>query len=248
MSIVSLNCLAALVVATIATPALAGAPTSISAPTFQTGDSWVYDRANEKGTSGFSRQRLDLTIERVDTDTMIVGIKPDGAPGNYQDHISGLDWSQRRVVAGQQTVTGRPFNFPLTVGSTWEADYVEPRPSGLQTFAHFHTTYKVVGWEDVVVPAGTFHVLKIEAKGMAEGRLASPAMVTGGAVAGSSGSTSFSRAQKAQSEVIQNLTYAAFYYAPEVRYFVKSVEEQSNSENVLTSRDTQNLVSFKVRP
>ena len=62
MSIVSLNCLAALVVATIATPALAGAPTSISAPTFQTGDSWVYDRANEKGTSGFSRQRLDLTI------------------------------------------------------------------------------------------------------------------------------------------------------------------------------------------
>ena len=31
---------------------------------------------------------------------MVVGVKPDGAPVNYQDHIVGLDWSQRLLADG----------------------------------------------------------------------------------------------------------------------------------------------------
>jgi hypothetical protein len=224
--------------------ALAADPASVSAPTLQPGDSWVYDRTHEQGANGFARQRIDLVIERVATDTLVVGIKTDGAPGAFEDHISGPDWSQRRIVDGQETVTGRPFSFPLTIGSSWTADYVDPRQHGLQTFAHFHTTYKVIGWEDVQVPAGTFHALKIEATGTVEGQMAAAAAGASASMATASGATSVSRVERAPSRAVQAITYSAFYYAPEIKYYVKSVNEQYNSDNVLTRRDTDTLVSF----
>jgi len=233
--------------ALIATPniALAAAPAPVPAPGFQIGDTWVYDRTHEVGANGFSKQTIDLTIDRVDAETMLVGIKPDGAPSAFVDHITGLDWSQRRMVDGQETVTGRPFLFPLKIGSTWTADYVQPRPQGVQTSAHFHTTYKVVGWEDVVVPAGTFHALKIEANGTAEGQISTPASAVASVVATPSGGTSVAHSERAHSGVVHVITYDAFYYVPEIKYYVKRIEEQYNGDNVRTVRDTDTLVSFK---
>ena len=234
------------VLAIVATPGLTFAEAgSVPAPTLQVGDSWVYDQTHEAGQTGFAEQRVDLAIDRVSSDTMLVGIKRDGAPTAFQDHISGLDWSQRRMVDGKETVTGRPFSFPLKVGDTWTADYAEPTPHGLQTYAHFQTTYKVVGWEDVTVPAGTFHALKIEANGTADGRINIPASAASAAVATPGGATTMAHTQRAQSGVLRMITYGEFYYVPEVKYYVKSVEEQYNGENVRTRRDTWALVSFK---
>lgn len=236
---------AALAFAISPTSALAADPASVPAPAVQPGDTWVYDRTHEQGTNGFSQQRIDLTIDRIDSETMLVGLKVDGAPSAFMDHITGLDWSQRRMVEGRETVTGRPFFFPLKIGSTWTADYVQPRPQGVQTSAHFHTTYKVVGWEDVSVPAGTFHALKIEGNGAAEGQISTPASAVGGAVVTPSGGTTVAHTERAHSSVIHVITYSAFYYVPEIKYYVKCVEEQYNGDNVRTMRDTDTLVSFK---
>lgn len=103
----------------------------------------------------------------------------------------------------------------------------------------------MVGWEDETVPAGAFHTLKIEANGTAEGRVATAASVVSGAVANSSGATTISHVERPHAGVVHVITYAAFYYAPEIKYFVKSIDEQYNSDNVRTSRDTWALVSFK---
>jgi hypothetical protein len=128
-------------IASLAAPIASHAadPLFVAAPALKSGDLWIYDQTRERGTTGFSQQRIDLTVDRVDSETMVIGIKADGAPTSFQDHVAGLDWSQRRMVNGQQTTTGRPFTFPLTVGSTWSADYDEPRPQGIQVSAHFHT-------------------------------------------------------------------------------------------------------------
>jgi len=225
--------------------ALAAEPAVVSAPALQAGDTWVFDRAREQGTAGFAQRRVDLTIERLGTDTMQVGIKNDGAPTGFEDHMLGLDWSQRRLIGSQQEVTGRPFAFPMKVGSTWTTDFVDNRQIGLRTSAHFHVTYKVVGWEDVTVPAGTFHALKIEANGIVDATVkASTTAVAGGAVT-SSGGTAISQVKKTPAGIVHSITYGVQYYVPEIKYYVKSIQEEYNSENVRTVRDTDSLVSFK---
>ncbi|MDQ2860458.1 MAG: hypothetical protein M3T55_06985 [Pseudomonadota bacterium] len=223
-------------------------PAPVSAPNLQPGDTWVYDRTQEDGTSTFSEKRIDLKIERVGTDTLVEGIKADAAPTDYEDHIAGVDWSQRRIVDGQETVTGRPFSFPLVIGKTWTADYVEPRQYGLQTFARFHTVYKVVGWEDVVVPAGTFRALKVEANGTIEARMAPAAAAVSGGMVTPSGGTAVAQTARVPAKTVYALEYSEFYYVPAVKYYVKSVEDQYNSDNVRTRRVTETLVSFKASP
>ncbi len=122
---------------------------------------------------------------------------------------------------------------------------MEPTPQGRQTFAHFHETYRVVGWETVTVPAGVFRALKIEENGMADARIASPATATSAAVATPSGGATMAMTQRAHEGVVRVITYAAFYYVPGIKYYVKSVQEQYDSDNVRMSRDTDALVSFK---
>ena len=184
-----------MIVATLATVAAAD-PGPVAAPEFKTGDSWVFDQVIERGTHGFNQQRLDMRVERTGADTMLVGIKRDGSPGAYEDHMIGTDWSLRRVLDGHDAATARPFTFPMTVGQTWSIDYTDPTERGAQTSNPVKRTYKVTGWEDVTVPAGTFRALKIEVSGIDQATIAVPNAVLGGAVASPSGSATVMRSQR----------------------------------------------------
>lgn len=213
---------------------------SIAVPAFAAGDSWVYDRRFERGTNGFLDRRVALRIERVDADHMLVGIKEDGAPGNFQDHMTGLDWSISRIIAGKQTIVARPFPFPLAVGKSWTVDYTDPQPHGRQQSIRSHVTYHVVGWEDVTVSAGTFHALKIETSGETESRLSGGASQT--IVASPAGAAVSSTAGSGPTTVDQT-SHNLLYYAPEAGYFVKTVREDYDANNVLIERETEELVS-----
>ena len=48
-------------------------------------------------------------------------------------------------------------------------DWTDPTHRGNMLSAHIHKTCSVTGWEDVAVPAGTFHALKIVCKGVTAG-------------------------------------------------------------------------------
>lgn len=226
-------------------PSLAAEPASIPQPSFQTGDSWVFDATAENGRGGFGEHRYEMKVERVGADTMVVGAKTDGSPGGYVDRIWGLDWSKRLLVDGAETVTAKPLAFPLTTTSTWTSDYVDSTPRGVQVSEHVRATYKVVGWVDVVVPAGAFHALKIEENGTTDIRVNLPATIANGAVGAASGTTSFAHAERPRSGVVHHLSYTEIYYVPEIKNFVKVVQETYNSDNVRLINQTDVLVSFK---
>jgi hypothetical protein len=229
----------------IAAPAMANDPRNVQAPALSVGDSWIFSDTVEKGTNGFDQKVLDMTIERLNGATMVIGIKRDGAPGGYEDHMVGADWSKRQVVDGEEQATSRPFNFPLHVGQSWTIDYTDPTRRGNQLSAHVHRTYKVVGWEDVTVPAGTFHAVKVEADGVDEGLLEVPSTAAGGTAVGSTGAVSFSQAHRGGRGTLTRRYYSELYYVPSTKNYVKSVEEQYNTDNVRVVRSTRVLVSYK---
>jgi hypothetical protein len=224
---------------------LAAEPAAVPAPNLRPGDSWVYERTIERGTSNFTSQRFDFKIEHVGDDSMVIGIKLDGSPTDFEDHVVGTDWSQRRIIDGKQTVTGRPFSFPLALGKTWTSDYVDPTRYGLQTSAEHHETYKVVGWEDITAPAGIFHTIKIESDDKVKGQFMAATGAVAGAVATSDGSTIVAHTDRSGPHTAYAEFLSTFYYAPEVKYWVKTVQENFNSEGVRTKKQTDTLVSYK---
>ena len=218
---------------------------AVQAPLLREGDTWVMDLSKQKGVTGFTRQRLVMTVDRVDADKVIIGLKPDGAPQAPQEHIVGLDWSLRLLINDEQKVTARPFVFPMKVGDAWTADWIDPRRQGVQVSAHFRRAYRVVGWEDVTVPAGKFHALKIESDGVADGQVIVPTVMQAGAVGEPGDAATASHVQVGGPRNIHLTTHSVTFYAPEVKHFVKEIEEQFNASDILVTRETNELVSFK---
>jgi hypothetical protein len=220
-------------------------PDSVPLPSFTTGDTWVFNDTIEKPPHGFGEKRVDLVVERLDEDSMTIGIKQDGSPNSYEDHLIGLDWSQRHIVDGEEVVTVRPFKFPMHVGQSWTIDYEDTTRRGNQLSVHVHRTFKVVGWQDVTVPAGTFHVLKVVAKGTDTGRIEIPTTAAGGAMAGSGGAVTMSGVHRGGIRTLVTEHRSELYYAPSVKSEVKSIEEQYNTDDVRVFRHTRELVSTK---
>lgn len=237
-----------LMIATIMLSNLAAAvPASapVPSPSFAVGDVWVFEDTVERGTQGYDERRLNLRIERTGPETMLLGIKRNGAPGPYEDHIIGADWSLRRIMNGHEGVTARPFVFPLTIGQSWTVDYVDPTQRGQQSSLHVHRTYRVVGWEDVTVPAGRYHALDVEASGVDQAMVTAPSVVTGSATSSATGSTTATHSQLGGTRQLTVNFHADLYYVPSVKNYVKSVEEQFNTDDVLVKRETRQLVSFQ---
>jgi hypothetical protein len=221
---------------------------SVPAPDLKAGDAWTYDHSFERGAGGFTEQRLDYKVQHVGADAMVVGVKLHGSPVDFEDHIMGPDWSQRRIYEGKQVVIGQPFSFPLTIGKTWTIDRVDPTRIGLQTSATHHETYKVTGWEDVTTSAGTFHALKVESDDKVKVDYMGVNAAVGGAVATADGSTAISRSGRSAAHSVYLENFFTYYYVPQIKYWVKTVEDQFNSEGVRTSRETYLLVSSTLAP
>jgi hypothetical protein len=223
----------------------AAAPASVPAPALKVGDAWVVETTTQKGTA-FSRGRTDVGIERLGSDNMVVTVKQDGAASEPQSRMMGLDWAPLLLVDGEQKATSRPLSFPLQVGKSWTADWVDSRRLGNQVSAHVRGTYKVVGWEDVTVPAGTFHALKIEESGIADADVIVPSVAQSTAVGAPGAATAQSRVQQGGRSQVHVTIYSAIYYAPEVKRPVKTVDEQYNAGGVMTQRHIEEIVSFKL--
>lgn len=226
----------------------AAAPSSdeVPAPTFKSDDSWVYDFTQQSLAAGFQEYRLRQQVERVESESLILGVKKDGAPTAFEDHILGPDLSHRELINGELTTTVRPLAFPLSPGKTWSVDYVDPIRRGDQLSAHVKRTYKVVGWEDVTVPAGTFRTLKIESHGVDDGtfQFASTAVAAGAVAPGAA--TTMTQTHRGGVEHISRAESATLWYAPALRNFAKTVEDQYRPDGVRTGETTMALTSFKL--
>jgi len=219
---------------------------SIDAPALKAGDSWTVAETTEAGQQGYSRKEEVITVERVDSDDMLVSVKEDGSNQAPTEKMVGRDWSRSRDINGKQETINRPLAFPLRDGKKWTVDYTELNPNRMHTRETFHSEYVVTGWEDVQVPAGTFKALKIEAQGQWTADLA-PAIIHGSGAAVTPGDVSMaSQSVRITPHTISGRLYKAFWYVPEQKRFVKSVEEYYSTKGVRSQRFTEELTASKL--
>jgi len=143
----------------------------IPAPRFVVGDEWEFlsvSSAASPGSEavpaidwtkvvGVSDDRLRLTHTRLD--------KPGGQPIEPAKTFA-VSPQLETLFEGKDAFSGhRKFlSFPLEAGATWSYSYEYPTGDGRGRFRDDFNC-KVVGWEQVTVPAGTYWALRIDQTG-----------------------------------------------------------------------------------
>ena len=218
---------------------------ALGAPKLSLDDSWVYQNTIEN-KGGWHQTRIENLVTRAGATTIAVSSKPVGSTMPATDHLTGADWSRSRSINGHDTLINRPMAFPLSVGKSWQVEYTEDHPNRAHSSERFKTGYKVTGWEDVTVPAGVFHALKIEADGEWFAAIAPATSVASGARADAQGTTMVMQSARIVPATVSGRTYKAFWYVPGVKRWVKSVEEYYDSNGTRNERFMDELESYKV--
>jgi hypothetical protein len=156
----------------------------------------------------------------------------------------GRDWSRFRNINGKEEVVNRPFLFPLEPGKSWEIEYTEDHPNKEHKKEQINHHYIVIGWEDVDVPAGHFTAIKVESEGKWKAELEPSIKVGSSSQANRNGSTVVMQSQKVTPQTTTGRLYKAFWYVPEIKRHVKSIEEYYNAGGVRSERYTDELESF----
>lgn len=131
----------------------------VPAPEVQIGDSWTFQVID-----GFTKDIVVLITQRVVEITpkeVSVRVEWKGRPNRslwvFDHQWRLIDDSTRRYEPYRPD-----FQFPLGVGTQWEKDFQLTVYQTGTSFSNF-TRAKVVGKENVTVPAGNFDAFKIEA-------------------------------------------------------------------------------------
>ena len=133
---------------------------NIPRPAVKVGDTWTYNRTTNSPVGGGFRQARavqvnDKAIQLVITD----------ATGKESDETYTPDWNVVANAFGIFYPNIGLFQFPLQVGASYpfEFELVPALATSVRT-RHVHRV-KVMGWEDVQVPAGKYRAVKLEARG-----------------------------------------------------------------------------------
>jgi hypothetical protein len=227
---------------------LAAFAQTVQAPLPKTGDQWTYRVTQDRKPSTWKQANEVLTVDRVTSSGIYFTTQQKDAPGGPQETIAGLDWSRIRTVDGKQTAVARPLNFPLESGKTWNLNFTEHHPNPNFNWLALDVTYRVVGYETVQVPAGQFNAVKIEAEGQWSQEAVPRTRVLQSANLGLGDVAMGSRIQKTGAVATSGRLYRAYWYAPEVGRWVKSVEESYSTQGVRNLSSTEELESYTLAP
>ncbi len=228
-------------------PALAGGQAEpVAAPKLSVNDSWTYQDTVQNRVAGWRQTRTESTVTRAGTSAIGLSNKVVGSTMPPRDLLASADWSRSRNVDGHDTVVNRPFAFPLSIGKSWTVEYTETNPNRGHSSEHFRNVYKVVGWEDVTVPAGRFHAIKVESDGDWSAVIAPGMGAATGTRVDAQGSTTVVQTARTTSQTVSGHTYKAFWYAPEVKRSVKTLEEYYDGNNVRNESFMDELVAYKL--
>jgi len=213
-------------------------------PVVKVGDTWVYQSTTQRGPSGWNQGDEEIKVTRVTPTAIFVATKPAGSTQPPKELVLGPDWSRMRDVNGKETIVNRPLAFPLSEGKSWDVAYTEQNPNRNHKSEKFDYRFNVVGYETVEVPAGKFRALKIESEGRWEAQIAPGQSVVQEAQAGQGAATTVTQVQNSSERQTSGRLYKAFWYVPEVKRWVKAVEEYYSSGGVRSERFSQELKSF----
>ncbi len=220
---------------------------NISQPVLQPQDTWTYRRTTETRPDVWRQVHFVGTVLRNSGNTVLLQNKEVDSPNPPREILINSDWSNFRSLSGKETVVHRPFAFPISVGKTWDLEFTDDHPGNK---GHKSETrrlkYRVVGWEDVEVPAGKFKALKIEADGAWTGEVAPRTAASIATQSSAQGTTAAAQTVNVTAETVTGRLYQAYWYVPEVKREVKSVEENYDTNGVRSARFTNELESYKV--
>lgn len=219
-------------------------------PSLKEGDRWIYNVKIEQAPQGSTMRKWESSVVRVSSSSVVIARKPSDSNLPPQESAVALDWSRTNSVNGKSTTTYKNFDFPLTVGKKWELEFTEDRPNDKVKLAKRKYLYRVIGWEEVKVAAGTFKALKIEADGEWYNEFLPTSAVAGSRLeAGVAGSSVVMQSRNPTTpDPVTGKFYKAIWYAPEVKREVKSVEESFSASGGLGNRTSTELDSFQVQP
>ena len=235
--IIFLTCLLAFPVSVVAE--------SVGLPFVKPGDSWTYRSTIEKGQNGWVQKSTECTVVRTNSTSILLSIKDKGSTQAPKEQLVGRDWCRFRNVNGKEEVVNRPFLFPLEPGKSWEIEYTEDHPNREHRKEQFNHHYIVIGWEDVDVPAGHFTAIKVESEGKWKAELEPSIKVGSSSQTSRDGATTVIQSQKVAPQTATGRLYKAFWYVPEIKRQVKSIEEYYSAGGVRNERYTEELESFK---
>lgn len=217
---------------------------TVELPALKSGDRWTYQHTVEKGPTGWTQTHEELVVTRATPSAIYYTARTRGSTQAARDLLSGRDWSRMRDINGKETVINRPFLFPLETGKSWDITYEEQKPNAIHDSERFETHYVVVGYETVTVPAGTFKALKVEADGHWHAVLTASQKLVQGVQATADASTLTTQTQRVVPRDVEGRIYKAFWYSPEAKRWVKSIEEYYSNTGVRNERYTDELESL----
>lgn len=226
---------------------------SVNAPTLKEGDRWTYSLTEEKNTNGLmasSTRKWEISITRAGSKSMVIAAKPADSNLPAKESARDPDWSVSQSLGGKTTQIHRPYEFPMKPGKTWTLEYTNENPDARTRLAKTSKQYTVVGWVDVKVPAGAFRALKVEMEGEwyrefnAVGPSASAATASSQAGAVAVTQTLAGGTPKPSAGRL----YQAYWYVPEIKTHIKSIQEEYLPSGQLNRRLSDELESYQVEP
>lgn len=218
---------------------------TVDLPAVKAGDRWSYRITEEKGPSGWVQTHNEVIVQRATSSSIYFTAGQVDSKMPAREVFMGTDWSRVRAVNGKEMVVNQPLAFPLLVGKTWTINYTEQHPNKNKRYEQQEMKYTVLGYEQIEVPAGKFKALKIESEGRWTAEIEPNQTVVQTAQVNRDGTTMATQANKTQASLYTGRTYAVFWYVPEVKRWVKSIEESYDSGGVRSSRTTVELEAVK---
>jgi len=128
----------------------------VEKPDPKVGDTRIY--AVLEPISRVEQRVQELTVTEVTDSQIQITDKVSSVVTTYD-----RDWAIKQVGSRRYTPSVRALTFPMQVGKKWEHSNSYAHASCGTTTSDLKN--EVVGWEDVIVPAGTFRALRIDSNG-----------------------------------------------------------------------------------
>lgn len=136
----------------------------VAKPDVRMDDRWIYRRMDHRFEPPVLLYELRVTF--VDARAIHTVLARQGRPRD-SDATWTPEWNS--VVSVDEGIVelkgGGLLQFPLSAGRTYASMWEMRRPRVGKFHVRHERTVKVVGWEDIEVPAGKFQALKVEAEG-----------------------------------------------------------------------------------
>jgi len=131
---------------------------AVTVPRWQVGDEWQYAYSSPSGSGTYV-----WAVDRVDVLDGVEHYVIKSGPREIFYRVSDLASSLEKIngaVVARETPPRRQYDWPLTVGKSWEQSFQTERPAPRQPATNTFV-WTVESEETVTVPAGTFRTLKI---------------------------------------------------------------------------------------